>query len=86
MRPRPDTNVLYRFPMLLPEGTTEATGAGPQFAPSPDGRLIAFVAASGDKQMLWIRPVGSLSAGRLERTELVGQLERNVKITMIDRA
>lgn len=69
MRPRPDTNLLYRVTLPSPDGVEEAHSAGPQAALSPDGRQLAFIATSEQKEALWIRPVGTLAARRLERTE-----------------
>src|SRR5262249_1710516 len=36
---------------------------------SPDGQLIAYIAASGGKPAIWIRPIGSLAAKQLSGTE-----------------
>jgi Tol biopolymer transport system component len=61
-----------RFPVVLPDGTSEATFRNaPQAAPSPDGRWIAFTARdkSSGKENLWVRPLASVAARKLERTE-----------------
>jgi len=65
---------LVRFTLSAPPGHifNATRGGSPQFAPSPDGRYIAFVANaanSGAPNTLWIRPTGSLAAQRLENTE-----------------
>jgi len=41
---------------------------------SPDGRLLAFTAQdSGARQMIWVRPLNSLTANRLPGTENAGR-------------
>ena len=61
-----------RFTVALPSGTIEpGSPATPQAVPSPDGRYLAFVArdVKTSNSYLWVRPMGSLSAQRLDRTE-----------------
>jgi Tol biopolymer transport system component len=61
-----------RLDLMLPEGTSHSTNpAAPQIAPSPDGRLIAFIARDGKtgKNWLWVRPTNSATARRLDKTE-----------------
>jgi eukaryotic-like serine/threonine-protein kinase len=41
---------------------------------SPDGRLLAYIAASEGKSKIWIRPIGSLAARVLAGTENAEQL------------
>jgi Tol biopolymer transport system component/predicted Ser/Thr protein kinase len=48
---------------------TEGSVQAPQFAVSPDGRLLAFVAADGGGvQAIWIRPLGSTEARAIPGT------------------
>ena len=74
-RSSPTPPDLVRFTLSAPPGyvfNTSRSGS-PEFAPSPDGRYIAFVAnaanSAGAPNTLWIRPTGSLAAQRLENTE-----------------
>jgi serine/threonine protein kinase/Tol biopolymer transport system component len=71
-RPTPQPEVT-RF-TILPPGKTLFTPPGElssaQFAISPDGRALAFVAnAAGGRPMLWVRRLDSLSATQLAGTE-----------------
>jgi serine/threonine protein kinase len=74
-RPSPEPHDLVRFTISAPPGYILNTtrGGSPQYAASPDGRYIAFVAnlaSSADApNTVWIRPIGSLAAQRLENTE-----------------
>jgi len=61
--------VSYRFDIIPPEGTTAPVGYALPMAVSPDGRKLAFVAFSEGKRWLWVRPLASDSAQRLENTE-----------------
>jgi Tol biopolymer transport system component len=47
---------------------------GLSIAVSPDGRLIAYIAASEGKMAIWIRPIGSLTARVLAGTENADQV------------
>jgi eukaryotic-like serine/threonine-protein kinase len=61
-----------RFPLTMPEGTRESGAvAAPQVVPSPDGHYIAFIAEDQARRLssLWIRPIGSVAAHRLDKTE-----------------
>ncbi len=49
--------------------TSPASVVAPQFALSPDGRHLAYVATSGGPPRLWVRTLGALSARSLEGTE-----------------
>ena len=49
--------------------TAPASVVAPQFALSPDGAQLAFVATSGGRPMLWVRPLGALQARALAGTE-----------------
>src|SRR6185436_19107995 len=68
---KPAATGASRFQVPLPDDTSMPSGpAAPQMAISPDGRNLVFaVAGSGGKPYLWIRPLGSFSAQRLDRTE-----------------
>jgi Tol biopolymer transport system component/tRNA A-37 threonylcarbamoyl transferase component Bud32 len=72
-RPGPVTVGTVRFPLVFPEGASLPGNRfftfTPQFAPSPDGRRIAFIAIEKDKSYLWVRPLDSQAAQRLDRTE-----------------
>ena len=48
---------------------TPASVVSPQFALSPDGTHLAFVATSGGRAMLWVRPLNALQARVLPGTE-----------------
>ncbi len=56
-----------RFMVPPPERAAFSTGSIP--AISPDGRYLAFAAASEGKTLLWVRPLDSLSAQPLPGTE-----------------
>ncbi len=59
-----------RFRIPLPPGTTMPYArASTQWAPSPDGRYLAMVAAVQGKNGLWLRPLGSSDAHLLDNTE-----------------
>ena len=61
-----------RFLLTMPEGNAAmGSPAAPQAVPSPDGRYLAFIAreTSSGKDNLWVRPLGSVSAHRLDKTE-----------------
>jgi Tol biopolymer transport system component len=55
------------FTIDAPEGSSLATGPA-LMAMSPDGRKIALITGSADTSQLWVRPIGSLVAQRLDRT------------------
>ena len=59
------------FGLPWPDGFGDpGTPALPQVAPSPDGRTLAFIAAARDgNTALWVRPIRSPLAHRLEGTE-----------------
>ena len=58
------------FTVLMPPGN-QLIGPGyfPNFAVSPDGRSLAFVAAGADGPAIYLRPMSSESSRRLEGTE-----------------
>jgi Tol biopolymer transport system component len=58
---------VMRFEMPAPGMIPSGQGGG--LAISPDGQRIAYVAADGGKQAIWIRALGSLAAQRLSGTE-----------------
>jgi serine/threonine protein kinase len=70
-RSSPHDAVKIIFPLTMPEGITEWGGpSNPNAVPSPDGRSIVFVGRSGDQKMsLWVRPMASSTAHRLDKTE-----------------
>jgi eukaryotic-like serine/threonine-protein kinase len=47
---------------------TESSIQSAQFAMSPDGKTIVFVARSGSEQHLWIRAESNLEAQQLPET------------------
>jgi serine/threonine protein kinase len=64
-----------RFLLPLPPGTSAgAPVMSTQAVPSPNGRHLAIVTldSSSGMQNLWVRPLGSISAQRLDRTEEAG--------------
>jgi Protein kinase domain/WD40-like Beta Propeller Repeat len=72
LRPKtPDAApVLTRVAIPLPTGVTlPRASAAPQAVPSPDGRQLVYVGAIDGQEYLFLRPMGSLSARRLEKTE-----------------
>jgi hypothetical protein len=62
---------LGHFALAPPEGAELASIPNrPNFALSPDGRYLVFVAGEpGQQASLWVRALASLDAERLERTE-----------------
>jgi Tol biopolymer transport system component len=59
----PDTRVI-KFPLPPPEKATFG-----DIAVSPDGRWLAFTAATGGKDQLWVRPLNGLAPQLLGGTE-----------------
>jgi serine/threonine protein kinase/Tol biopolymer transport system component len=71
-RPQPVEFGMARFTVAPPEGAalTSNSPNAPQLAVSPDGRQVAFIADEmGRSRDLWVRPLGSLTAQKLDRTE-----------------
>ena len=69
VRPPREANAV-RFSVPLPEKTVLATDVEQHnLSISPDGRYLAFIAASGGHTMLWVRPLDALSARPLAGTE-----------------
>lgn len=66
-RRAPADERVIRLSVLLPEKATMTEA--PAMALSPDGRRLAFVASSEGKELLWVRPLDSLSAQALPGTE-----------------
>jgi serine/threonine protein kinase/Tol biopolymer transport system component len=59
-----------RFSVPAPENTTFPWSTGSQVALSPDGRILAFVAAKRDgPNTLWVRPLDATEARQLPGTE-----------------
>jgi Tol biopolymer transport system component len=60
---------VLRFDLEMPEGSN--TGAGAQFAVSPDGRLLAYLGRARDAATgsLWLRPLSASEARPLPGTE-----------------
>src|SRR5437588_436763 len=58
-----------QFKIDPPPGTEFLLGAGGGNAISPDGRTVAFVAASAGNPKLWVRPLDSTVARELPGTE-----------------
>jgi len=72
LRPKPVEMGAALLPLNMPENTVQpAAQAGAQAVPSPDGRYVAFIAndKSSGKNNLWVRPLGSLAARKLDQTE-----------------
>ncbi|MFZ0336724.1 MAG: hypothetical protein WAL45_01735, partial [Terracidiphilus sp.] len=69
LKPEPQPSVI-RLSVLPPENT-ELVYDGGEVSLSPDGRYLAFVAQAGmDKpRVLWLRPLGSLTAQPIPGTE-----------------
>jgi Tol biopolymer transport system component/predicted Ser/Thr protein kinase len=65
----PEAKQVVRFSIFAPEG---ATVEGPFWsypAISPDGRMVAFIAFTGARSELWLRPLDALEARALPETE-----------------
>jgi len=62
---------IVRFSIPFPPGTEFPAngGSATQWAPSPDGRSLAMVVMEGGKNILWVRPLGTDAAYRLEKTD-----------------
>ena len=70
VRRGPSPDVITRFVVQLPEGTTlGGARAETRVAVSPDGRQIAFVVTSGGRDQLWVQSFDSLKARVLDGTE-----------------
>jgi Tol biopolymer transport system component len=59
----------WRYTVGPPAGTTFPASESPDFAVSPDGRLLAFVAGGEERPRLWVRRLAGLAAQRLDGTE-----------------
>jgi serine/threonine protein kinase/dipeptidyl aminopeptidase/acylaminoacyl peptidase len=69
-RPKAADPLTVRFVLPWPDGTTEPGGPTEQLTASPDGRTLAMIAIGSDgNSALWIRPIGSPSAHRLDKTD-----------------
>ena len=67
-RRAPEGARVLRMSVLLPEKTS-FIGTVPTISLSPDGRYLAFVAASEGRNFLWVRALDSLSAQALSGSE-----------------
>jgi Tol biopolymer transport system component len=67
-QPPPDERAM-RFEINPPPGAEFVLGAGGGAAISPDGRAIAFVAASAGIPKLWVRPLDLIGARELPGTD-----------------
>ncbi len=65
---RPADPELVEFPIVAPAGTS-FRGAPPEFALSPDGRHVAFVAASTTGSSLWVRSLAAVESRELPGTQ-----------------
>jgi Tol biopolymer transport system component/tRNA A-37 threonylcarbamoyl transferase component Bud32 len=64
-----DVNAV-RFPIVIPEGSIPyADVETHNMSVSPDGRYLAFIAFSAGQRVLWVRPLGALTAQALPGTE-----------------
>jgi Tol biopolymer transport system component/predicted Ser/Thr protein kinase len=71
-RPQPAEIGVVRFALAPPEGTSTPPGTS-SLAVSPDGRSVALIERdAAGKSALWVHPLGSVSARRLEHTEDAG--------------
>ncbi len=66
---KPAEPVAVRFSVPWPAGTIASEPSAAQAMPSPDGRYLAFIASANGQTALWIRPMGSTSAHRLDQTD-----------------
>ena len=66
---KPLEPVPVRFPVPWPAGTIGSEPSAAQAIPSPDGRYLAIIASSNGQTALWVRPMGSTSAHRLDQTD-----------------
>src|SRR5947209_2416230 len=67
-QPLPEERAI-RFEINPPPGVEFVLGAGGGAAISPDGSAVVFVAASAGIPELWVRPLDSIGAHELPRTE-----------------
>ena len=66
---KPLEPVPVRFPVPWPAGTIGSEPSAAQAIPSPDGRYLAIIASWNGQTALWVRPMGSTSAHRLDQTD-----------------
>jgi Tol biopolymer transport system component len=67
LAPAPEAHAV-RFDVFPPEGATLLVGAQYSLL-SPDGRMVAFVATSGGKSLIWVRLLDSPAAQPLAGTD-----------------
>ena len=69
-RERPIPLGAARLEIAFPEGTDAWPDPyAPNSVPSPDGKSIAFIAVSGRRNYLWVQPLDSATAQRLDQTQ-----------------
>lgn len=69
LHPKPPAPPLMKFSIPAPEGTTFEVSSQNRYAISPDGKTLAFVALSGGKRGLFIRPLDKERPQPLAGTE-----------------
>jgi eukaryotic-like serine/threonine-protein kinase len=67
-RERPPRQQAIQFSLAAPPGTSFGALFG-GFAPSPDGRYVVFSASADKANVLWLRPLDSMTARVLTGTE-----------------
>ncbi len=68
LRPAPPAADPVEF-VITPAESSRFPGPSPQFAISPDGRHVAFVALTQGARMLWVRSLATLASRSLPGTE-----------------
>ena len=65
----PSATTRARFQLMLPESVQLTPESAGGINVSPDGRYIVFAATSGDKRLLWLRPIDADDVKPLPATE-----------------
>ena len=68
-RSTPVDKRVLKLSIMPPEKTTITMTGAVSIAISPDGQRLAFVANSAGKDLIWVRPLNSLSAQSLDGTD-----------------